>query len=108
MCNAILLPCSELAAHHENEVTGLDRVVDTHPLMKVRIFSFPQVVLIANVVGFFIDHETATLYPDGVAVFQEAHQFCTVIVALKMASTEVLSLIEDDLDMGIVMVLFSK
>lgn len=85
-------------------MTGLDRVVDTHPVMEVRIVSFPQVVLVAVVVGFFIDHETATLHPDGVAVFQEAHQVHTVIAALKMAPREVLALIEDDLDMGIVMV----
>lgn len=98
------LPCPETAAHHGNEVTGLDRVIDAQPMMEVRIVSSPQVVLVATVVGFFINHETATLHPDGVALVQEAHQVRTVTAALKMAPREVLALIEDDLDMGMVIV----
>lgn len=96
------LPCPETAAHHGNEVTGLDRVIDAQPMMEVRIVSSPQVVLVATVVGFFINHETATLHPDGVALVQEAHQVCTVTAALKMAPREVLALIQDDLDMEMV------
>lgn len=78
-------------------MAGLDRVIDTLPVMKVGIFPLPQVILVAIIVGLFIDHETATLDLDGVAVFQEAHQFRTVIAALIMAPREVLALIEDDL-----------
>lgn len=89
-------------------MTGTDGVVDTVPVMEVRIVSWAQVVLVAAVVGFFIDHEAAALHPDGVAVVQEAHQVGTVTAALKVAPREVLVLIEDDLDMEIVMVLFQN
>lgn len=75
----------------------LDRITDTLPVMKVGIFPLPQVILVAIIVGLFIDHETAALDLDGVALFQEAHQFRTVIAALITAPGEVLALIEDDL-----------
>lgn len=78
-------------------MAGLDRVIDALPVMKVGIFPLPQVILVAIIVGLFIDHEAATLDLDGVALFQEAHQFPTVIAALIMAPGEVLALIEDDL-----------
>lgn len=98
----------ETVAYHGDEVTGADTVVDTHPVMEVRVVSLPQVVLVAIVVGFFIDHIAATLHPDGVAVVQKAHQVWTVSAALKMAPREVLVLIEDDLDIEIVMFFVSK
>lgn len=87
-------------------MTRADRVVDTHPVMEVRILSSSQVVLVSSVVGVFIDHEAATLHPDGVAVVEEAHQVRTVTATLKMAPREVLVLIEDNLDMEIGVVLF--
>lgn len=96
----------ESEAHRGNEATGADAVVDAHPLMDVGIVSFPQVVLVAGVVGLFVDHEAAALHPDGVAVADEAHQVRTVIAALQMVPREVFVLIEDNLDVEIVMVLF--
>lgn len=87
-------------------MAGADRVIDTQPVLEVRILSSPQVVLISRVVGFFIDHEAAALHPDGVAVVEEAHQVRTIVAALKMAPREVLVLIEDNLDVEIRVVLF--
>ena len=91
-----------------NEETGADTFVDAHPVMEVRIASSSQVVLVALVAGFFIDHEDAALHPDGVAAVQSAHQVGTVTAALKMAPREVLVLIEGDLDTETGMVLFQN
>lgn len=74
--------------------------------MEVRILPSRQVVLAPIVIGFFVNHERAALHSDGVAAAEEARQVCTVIAALNMAPGEVLVLIEDNLDMELIMVLF--
>lgn len=51
-------------AHRRDVTTGADRLVDTHPVMEVRILSSLQVVLVTRVIGFFIDHEATTLHLD--------------------------------------------
>lgn len=87
--------------HHGDEAAGADRVVDAGPLVEVRIIPPPQVVLVSSVVWFLIDHEAAALHFDRAAAAEETQQVGTVAAALKMASREVLVLVEDDLEMEI-------
>lgn len=75
-------------------------------MLVVRKLSSLQVVLVAIVVGFFIDHEGAALHPDGVAAVEGAHQVRTVIATLIMTPREVLVFIKGNLDREIIMVLF--
>lgn len=65
--------------------------------MVVWIVPFLQVVLVAIVVGLFIDHEAARLHPDGAAALEGAHQVHTVAMAHVTAPGEVPVLIKDDL-----------
>lgn len=92
--------CLETVAHQVDEATGADGVAVPRPLTEVGILPSPQVVLVARVVGFLIDHEAAVLNPDGVAASEEEHQVGAVIAALKMAPAEVLALVEDYLHVG--------
>lgn len=51
----------------------------------------------AHEVGSLIDHETATLYPDGVAAAEIRVKICAVITALIAPTLEVLVLVKDNL-----------
>lgn len=92
--------------HHGDEAAGADGVAHTQPLMEVRILPSRQVVLAPIVLGFFVNHKRAALHSDGLAAAEEARKVCTVVAALDMMSGEVLVLIEDDLDMEFITVLF--
>lgn len=91
---------SETAAHRGDAAAGADRVVGSRPVMKVRILSPLQVVLVSSVVGFLVDHEAATPNLNGAAAAQLAQQIRTVAGALKVFPREVLVFIEDDLNVN--------
>ena len=51
----------------------------------------------AHEVGSFIDHEAATLHPDGVAAAEVRVKVCAVIAALIAPTLEVFVLVKDNL-----------
>lgn len=77
--------------------TGFDIVIECHPLLVVCILPWAENVLEALVVGSFVDHPHATLYPDRVAAAEVRVQICTVTAAVVAAALEFLLLKKCDL-----------
>lgn len=75
-------------------------------MLTVGILSFLQAALVPAEVGLVVDHEAAALHSDGAALFESAPQLGTVLVALKLSPTEVPFLVEDDLEMENIVLLF--
>lgn len=53
--------------HHWYLATGSNTATEAHPSLVVRILASLHKILVAHIIWTFIDHETATLYSDGVA-----------------------------------------
>lgn len=84
--------------HVTDDAAGADVVVVPQPALVLGILSGAQHVLVAHVVRPLIDDPESTLHTDGVAVVEVPVQVTEVIVALVVATQEVLVLVEDDLD----------
>lgn len=74
-----------------------DTAAEAHPPWVVRILSPPHEILVAHEVRSFIDHEAATLHPDGVTAAEVWVKVRAVIAALIAPTLEVLVLVKDNL-----------
>lgn len=83
--------------YHWNHPARADTATEAHPSLVVGILSPPHEVLVAHEVGSFIDHEAATLHPDGVAAAEVRVKVRAVIAALIASTLEVLVLVKDNL-----------
>lgn len=86
------------ATHCWNHATGADTGAEAHPPLIVRVLSLLHEVLVAHVVGSFVDHEAAIVHPDGVAAAEVGVKVRAVVAALVAATLEVFVLVEDDLE----------
>lgn len=77
---------------------GADSVVEADPALVVRVLASRQDVLVAFVVGSFIDHPRAAFHPGRVAVAQVGVKVGAVPVTLISATLVVAFFIEDDLE----------
>ena len=77
--------------------TRLDVVIEAHPLLLIRVLPWAQDVLVAHVVGPFVQHPAAALHPDGAAAAEEGAQVRAVAAALIALTLEVPVLKEYDL-----------
>ena len=84
-------------AYLRNRTTGTNGIISTHPLLEIWVFSFTYKVLVAHVVSVLVDHEAATLHPNGVALAEVGVQVGAVFAALIVATTKVLVFKENDL-----------
>lgn len=84
-------------SYHGDHTAGPDAVVHPHHAHVVSIFTPPQEVLVAHVVGAVVHHEAASLNPAGVAPAQVGGHVSTVAAGLIGTTLEVPVLIEDDL-----------
>lgn len=87
-------PCH---THHWNHTTGSDAVIDTNHALVVRVLPPAQEVLVAQVVGSFIDHKTATFHSDRVAAVEVGVKVSAVAHALMMPTLEISVFVEYDL-----------
>lgn len=83
--------------HHRNHTTRADAVVDADHALVVGVLPPAQEVLVAEVVGSLIDHETAALHPDRVAAVEVGVKVSTVAHALMMPTLEISVFVEYDL-----------
>lgn len=83
--------------YHWDHPARTDTATKAHPPLVVRILSPSHEVLVAHEVGSFIDHEAATLHPDGVAAAEVRVKVCAVIAALIAPTLEVFVLVKDNL-----------
>lgn len=83
-----------------DRATWLDAVIESHPLLLIRVFPRAQDVLVAREVGTLIQHPAATLHFDGVAAAEVGAQVRAVRAALIAAALEVLIFKEYNLDDG--------
>ncbi len=74
-----------------------DTVVHSNHTLVVSVVPSPQVVLVTHVVGPFIDHEAATLNPNGVTSVEVGVKVGTVAAALMRAPLKVSVLVKNDL-----------
>lgn len=90
------IPCW---AYHGDHAAGADAVVDANHALVVRVLPSAEEVLVAQVVGSLIHHETATLHADGVAAVEVGVQVSTIAHALMVPTLEISVLVEYDLQM---------
>lgn len=83
--------------YHGDHAAGPDTVIQATHAHVVRVLSPPHEVLVSHVAGSVIDHEHATLHPDGAAAIKHGVQISAVTHALIVTSSEVSVLIEDNL-----------
>ena len=74
-----------------------DTVADADHTLVIRVLPSPQVVLVAHVVWFLIDHEAAALHLDGIASGEVGVEVGAVAVAFMRAPLEVSVFVEYDL-----------
>lgn len=82
---------------HGDHTAGPDAVAHAHHAHVVSIFTPPQEVLVAHVVGAVVHHEAASLNPAGVAPAQVGGHVRAVVHDLIGTTLEVPVLVEDDL-----------
>lgn len=85
-------------SHHWNHAAWANAATKTHPSLIVGVFSPPHKVLVAHEVGSLIDHEAATLHPDGVAATEVQVKVCAVIAALIAPTLEVFVFVKNNLE----------
>lgn len=85
-------------AYRWNHAAGSDTAADSHPTVVVRIVPFFHEILVACVICPFIDHETATLHSDGVAVAEIGMQICAVTRELITTALEIPVFIKNNLE----------
>ena len=78
-----------MRAHHWYHTTRPDAAAEPHPSLVVRVLAPPHEVLVAHVVRALVDHEAATLHPDGVAAVEVGVEVCAVVTALTTATLKV-------------------
>lgn len=81
-----------------DHATRSDTIVDANHALVIRVLPSPQVVLVAHVVGPLINHEAATLHPDGVTPIEVGVKVGTVAAALMRAPLEVSVFVKYDLE----------
>ena len=74
-----------------------DAVIEAHPLLLVGVLPRAQDVLVAHVVGPFVQHPAAALHPDGATAAEEGVQVRAVAATLIALALEVPVLKEYDL-----------
>lgn len=80
-----------------DHTAGSDTVVHSNHTLVISVLSSPQIVLVSHIVGSLIDHEAATLHPDGVTPVEVGVKVRTVAAALMGAPLEVSVFIKYDL-----------
>lgn len=81
-----------------DHLAGAEAIAQPHPALVLRVLSPEQDILVAHVVGPFVDHPGPTLHADGVAATQVSVEIQTVAVALVASTQEVFVLKKDDLE----------
>ena len=84
-----------------DEAAGADGVIEAVPALVVGVLPSHEDVLVAHVVGSFIDHPGAAIHPDGVTAADVGAELGTVTAAFIVMTLEVLVLIEVDLQAGL-------
>ena len=81
-------------AHHGNEAAWADGVIAAHPAVVVGVVARPEKVLGARELQTLVDHHSATLHPDWVAVVQLTQQVPALRRTLNTGAQEVIFLVE--------------
>lgn len=84
--------------HVSYNPAGPDAVIVPHPALVIRVVPLGQNVLVAQVVGPFIQNPGPTFYADRVAVAEVSVELRTVTVTLIVAALEVFVFIKHDLE----------
>lgn len=80
-----------------NDTIRTNGVIEAHPVLVVRIFSLPQEVLMAYVVGMLADHPAASFHLNRVAAVEVGTQVWLVCGGFTGAALKVSVLKESDL-----------
>lgn len=84
-------------SHQVNSSAGAEAVVETHPVLVLRVLAPGQDVHVAREVGPFVHGPGASLHSNGVAATQVHVEIGAVAVTVIVAALKVLVLIESDL-----------
>lgn len=79
------------------QMTGPDGIIVAHPLMEVRVFTSPYVILMPFVVRVLIEDPITTFYPDGVTAVEIRGHVGTIRAAFIAAALEIPVFIEENL-----------
>lgn len=83
--------------HHWYLATGSNTATEAHPPLVVRIIASFHKILVAHIIWTLIDHETATLYSNGVAATEVSVQVCAVVAALITTTLKIFVLVKNNL-----------
>lgn len=84
-------------AYRWDHAAGTDAVIDTNHALVVRVFPFAEEILVAQVVGFLIHYEAATLHPDGVTTVEVRMKVSTITHAFMVSTLKISVFVEYDL-----------
>lgn len=74
--------------HGRNHAAGANAVVESSPVLEIRVFALRQHVLISRKVGLLVGHPASTIYSDGVAARKVSLHVSTVSTALIVTALE--------------------
>lgn len=98
--NVFFFPTSTdctVKTHRRNQATGTNAVVESSPVLEIRVFTLGEHVLVSSIVGLLVGHPASTFYSDGVAARKVGLHVSAVSGALIVTALEVFVFKESNL-----------